>query len=126
MYIHIMNEYYKYNIIKIFGIGYSIILYFIYVILSIRLLNYIFNYDNISKLSLYKSIILFLLRLWFISILFYIARNYLIYIHFPFDKYYGYDHTKLKEINSGIFTLSLFGLFDANLRLLANNIIVYI
>ena len=121
-----MNKNLKFNIIKIFGIGYSIFLYFIYVILSIKLLNYIFNYKNINNFSLSKSIILFLLRLWFISILFYIARNYLIYIHFPFDKYYGYDHNKLKEINSGLFTLPLFGLFDANLRLLANNIILYI
>ena len=117
---------YKLYSVKFFGIGYSILLYFIYVVISIKLLNYIFNYNNINQYSLYKSIILFLLRLWFIGILFYIARNFLIYIHFPLDKLYGYDHPKLKEINSGLYTLPLFGLLDSNLRLLANNIILYL
>ena len=116
----------NYYIIKFFAIGFTIILYFIYIILSIKLLNYIFNYNNIKNYSLHKSIILFLLRLWLIGILYYIARNYLPFIPYPFNNYCGYNHSKLKEINSGLFMLPLFGLLDANLRLLANNIIVYI
>ncbi len=116
----------NYYIIKLLAIGFTIILLFLYVILCIKLLNYIFNYDNIKNYLLHKSIILFLLRLWLIGILYYIARNYLPFIPYPFNNYYKYDHSKLKEINTGLYILPLFGLLDANLRLLANNIIVYI
>lgn len=116
----------NFYIIKFFAIGFTILLYFIYIILSIKLLNYIFNYDNIIYYSPYKTITLFLLRLWFIAILYYIARNFLPLIPFPFDNCYGYDHSKLKEINAGLFMLPLFGLLDSKLRLLANNIIIYI
>lgn len=116
----------NFYLIKASGIAYIILLYFLYIILSIKFLNYIFDYNNIKDYTLHKSIILFLLRLWLIGVLYYIARNLLIYIPFPLDNFCGYKHDKLKEVNSGLFTLPLFGLLDANLRLLANNINIYI
>ena len=117
-----MNFYF----IKILGIGFTIIIYFIYIILCIKFMNYIFNYSDIKNYSIYKTLFLFLLRLWVIAILYYIARNLLIHIPFPLDNLYGYDSKKLKEINSGLFALPLIGLLDYNLRSLANNIIIYI
>ena len=98
----------NFYIIKFLAIGFTIILLFIYVILCIKLFNYIFNYDNIINYSLQKSIILLLLRLWLIGIIHYIARNYLPFIPYPFNNYYAYDHSKLKEINTGLFILPLF------------------
>ncbi len=116
----INNNNFKLKVTKFLGIGYSILLYFIYVIICIKILNIIFGNYYVNEYNIFKIIILFLIRLWLITIFVYLGKKSLKYIKFPLD---GYNHKYLKGLVTGI---SLFTMFDYNLRLLVNEIITKI
>ena len=90
---NLMDENSKLKTIKILDIGFTISIYFVYVILCIKIMNIVLDdYKDIKKYSNFKLLISFLIRLWLIGIFAYLGRNYLIYIKFPLDGYYNYDH----------------------------------
>jgi hypothetical protein len=100
--------------IKIIDIGFLTILYFT--------IGYIFSY-YVNKLyepfnpkqPHSNQYIIFLevcLQLFLIGIMVYIIRNLVALIPWPLDGVFGYDHKRVKELNSGGAALA-FGIFYA-------------
>lgn len=107
-----MNYYLKDFIIrniKIINIGWTNTFYFFTAIIVIHLLDLYygkFNEEEYENKSNMDICIEFLIYIWLISISIYIIRNVFISIPFPFDGYLGYNHMRVKEIQTAsIYTI---------------------
>jgi len=101
------------RIIKIFDIGYIAALYFILGIISIKLFDYVFGQYDPKKddaKSIYQIGFELIGMIWIFGIFIYIVRNIVAGIPSPFDKLFGFDHYKVKELGfSTVYTLILMG-----------------
>ncbi len=90
--------------------GYVTMIYFVLGIFLAKICDKClgnFDIEKEEKKPLYKSIIEFLLYIWFIGVVIYIVRNIIPLIPFPLDGMYGFKHLKVKEVTSGsVFAIS--------------------
>lgn len=106
-------------LIKMMDIGYIVLIYFILGITIAKLSDIIYGeYDaeadkDKSTVRLCAEIVG---MLWLDLILFYIVRNLVQWIPSPFHGLYGYDHFRLKELNSMVILFATYIYFQTNLR----------
>jgi hypothetical protein len=109
----------RFRFIKMMDIGYMVILYFMFGILLSKVTDVLFRVDTpeeLQKSSTTYIIVETIIMIWTNMILFYIARNVMELIPSPFDKLYGYDHSRLKEVtNTAVLGLTYI-YFQAGLR----------
>ena len=100
--------------IKIIDIGYITVLYFTFSVILAMLTDKImgkFNPDIEKQKSILRLTIEMVVTIWMYGVLIYIVRNIVGAIPFPLDTYHGFDHKKVKELNSAMvftFTYVLF------------------
>lgn len=105
--------------IKILDIGYATVIYFFLAIWTVPLLDRIlgkYNAVEESKKSTNKIIIEIVLRVWCIGVISYLARNLVPLIPFPLQGVYGFDHSRVKEVTSGVIFASYLATFDIVLQ----------
>jgi hypothetical protein len=103
--------------IKIIDIGYITTIYFcIGYIVSYYLNNLYENFDTNLKHDKFLLIIDIIKNIYIIGILFYIIRNIVSLVPFPFEGISGYQHTRVKELGSGGVALG-FAMFSCQLKL---------
>jgi hypothetical protein len=106
-------------LIKILDIGYIVVIYFILGITIAKLSDSIYGeYDaEVDKdKSTFRLCAEIVGMLWFDLILFYIVRNLVQWIPSPLNGIYGYDHFRLKELNSMVILFATYIYFQTNLR----------
>jgi hypothetical protein len=98
--------------LKIIDISIITILYFVIGFVSSYYINKMYSSIKINYRLLPKWVIFIEVcgQLAVIAILVYIIRNLINSIPLPFDGFYGYQHSRVKELNSGGIALG-FGLF---------------
>lgn len=98
--------------IKLLGISYVTIIYFLMGFLVAKGLDRILaDYDKINenKKPIWQVILEILVRLCLLGVLIYMARNIVERIPFPLDGVLGFDYKRLKELdNEFIFTIPVF------------------
>ena len=97
--------------IKLLGISFVTIIYFLLGFFSAKTLDFIFrseNKDDENKKPVWQVCAEILLRLSIFGILIYISRNIVERIPFPLDGVAGFHYLQLKELRSEIiFTIPL-------------------
>ena len=111
--------------IKIFDIGYLIVIYVFLAIICSKTTDFVFGKfkeeEEKNKSFLTLSIEL-IFSLWLYGILIYLIRNLVPLIPFPLDGFQGFDHSSVKEVgNATVFTF-IFLLYS---NLLRNKILYY-
>lgn len=106
-------------LIKIIDIGYIVVIYFILGITIAKLSDTIYGkYD--AEADKDKSTIRLCAEIagmmWLDLVLFYIIRNLVQWIPSPLHGIYGYDHFRLKELNSMVILFATYIYFHENLR----------
>jgi len=104
---------------KMLDIGYVVLIYFILGVTIAKLSDMIYGeYD--AEADKDKSIIRLCAEivgmLWLDLVLFYMVRNIVQWIPSPFHGIYGYDHYRLKELNSMVILFATYIYFQKNLR----------
>jgi hypothetical protein len=105
--------------VKILDIGVSTIVYFALALATVPILNkYIghYNAEEEDKKSTKRIVLEICLRLWCIGVLSYVVRNVYPLIPWPFDGVYGYQHSRVKEVTSGVIYASYLATFDTTLQ----------
>jgi hypothetical protein len=106
-------------LIKIIDIGYIVVIYFILGITIAKLSDTIYGEYNAEvdkDKSTFRLCAEIVSMMWLDLILFYIVRNLVHWIPSPFHGIYGYDHFRLKELNSMVILFATYIYFHANLR----------
>ena len=117
------SNYYSFLMVKILSIGYYSMIYFIFGFSISLLLNYLMpSINNIDKederkaIKILKIIAEILINFALIGISFYFVRKLVKnYIPFPLDSLYGFDKSKLKEIQGGIIIATIYMSFQTKL-----------
>ena len=117
--------------IKIFDIGYITILYIAlsitFAILTDKIMGE-FDAKKEGKKSKLRLTIELILTVWLYGVLIYFVRNVVGFIPFPLDGFHGFEHKKVKELNSATvftFTYVLFSKFiKAKLSFYYDNIVI--
>ena len=116
--------------VKLLGISFVTVIYFLLGFLSAKSLDLFFNHYDKNKddknQPIWQVFLEIIVRLCFLGILIYIARNLVECIPFPLNGVAGFDYFKLKELNSEfIFTIPLFIFhenFISKLKLIYNRL----
>ena len=99
--------------IKMLDIGIITIIYFVigyFVSWGVNKIYYNFNpNEHPNKILIFLEICM---QIFVIGILMYIIRNIVQFIPFPLEGFYGYQHSRIKELSSGGIASS-FGVFYA-------------
>ena len=111
--------------VKLLGISYVTIIYFLLGFSIAKGLDYVtakFNKETENKKAIWQILLEILLRLCVLGILIYIARNLIRLIPFPLNGVAGFDYFRLKELdNEFIFTIPIF-IFHTNFNLKMENL----
>jgi type IV secretory pathway TrbL component len=75
------------------------------------------NRQNLKKKPFYRIVLELILFFWFVGIFWYIARNIVPLIPFPFDGIFGYDHFKVKELHSATLFATMLLLMSKNYKI---------
>lgn len=92
-----------FRLIKILDIGYVTLLYFLLAIITAVLLDKLYgNYDESAekKKSTGRKALDLIGMIWLNGVIIYLVRNLLPFIPSPFNGIYGFEHNRLKEIDS--------------------------
>ena len=114
------SNYYSFLMVKILSIGYYSMIYFIFGFSISLLLNYLMpstdKEDERKAIKILKIIAEILINFALIGISFYFVRKLVKnYIPFPLDSLYGFDKSKLKEIQGGIIIATIYMSFQTKL-----------
>jgi predicted neutral ceramidase superfamily lipid hydrolase len=109
------------RLIEIIDICYITLLFvsFAYIIAKIldKLFDKIFGKIHIKKkYSQFRIFSEIVIQLIITCIMAYLARNLIQSIPFPLNNYYGFDHLKVKEVNSGAVLNMFLVAFQSNLQ----------
>jgi hypothetical protein len=91
------------RLIKVIDIGYITLIYFAIAFLVVSALNEFygeFNAEQENKKPVYQIVLEIVGMLWINGILIYTVRNLVAYVPFPLDNYYGFQHSKVKELST--------------------------
>jgi hypothetical protein len=115
------NKEFEMIIIKIIDIGYITCIYFSVAYISAKYLDKLFNkmlgkIDPKKKYSKMHIIIDILIQTAITGIISYIGKNLIQIIPFPLNQYHGFDHMRVKEVNSGALLTSFLVMFQTNLQ----------
>ena len=107
------------RLIKIADIGYVTVLFFAVAIAFANLLDYLFvmwfGKEN-EKKSTTRILLELLCQIIFTGIFSYLGRNIIHFVSSPFNGLYGFDHFKVKEVNSGALLTMLMVIFQNSLQ----------
>lgn len=101
--------------IKILDIGYSTLCYFALALATIPLLDKLLGHYNAAeeeKKSTRRIVLEISLRIWLIGVLAYFVRNLFPLIPWPLEGVYGFQHSRVKEVTSGVVYASYLASFD--------------
>lgn len=111
--------------VKLLGISYVTIIYFLLGFSIAKGLDYVtekFNKETENKKTFWQILFEITLRLCILGILIYIARNLVRSIPFPLNGIAGFDYFRLKELdNEFIFTIPIF-IFHTNFNAKMENL----
>jgi len=111
--------------VKLLGISYVTIIYFLLGFSTAKGLDYVtakFNKETENKKAIWQILLEIALRLCVLGILIYIARNLIRLIPFPLNGVAGFDYFRLKELdNEFIFTIPIF-IFHTNFNAKMENL----
>jgi hypothetical protein len=108
--------------IKMIDLGFVVTIYILLGFIVAKLLDKIegpVNREKIKKKPYYRIVLELILFFWFVGIFWYIVRNIVPFIPFPFDGIFGYDHYKLKELHSATLFATMLLLMSKNYKLKA-------
>ena len=89
------------RLIKIIDLGFIISIYGIGGLVFAKLLDKIYErFDKAKTKTLVRNIIEMFLMLWVTGVVIYIFRNIIRMIPSPFHGLYGFDHNRVKELES--------------------------
>ena len=107
------------RLIKIADIGYVTVLFFAVAIAFANLLDNLFvmwfGKEN-EKKSTARILFELLCQIVFTGIFSYLGRNIIHFVSSPFNGLYGFDHFKVKEVNSGALLTMLMVIFQNSLQ----------
>jgi len=106
-------------LIKILDIGFIVVIYFILGITIAKLSDTIYGKYNAEvdkDKSTFRLCAEIVSMMWLDLILFYIVRNLVHWIPSPLHGIHGYDHFRLKELNSMVILFATYIYFHSNLR----------
>ena len=104
--------------IKITDIGYITVIYFVsafYVSMFIDKLLGKFDPEIADKTSTTRLLFECIFHVWCLGVLTYAVKNIVELIPFPLDGIYGYDHRRLKELDSAAIFSVIIIVFQKNL-----------
>ena len=94
----------SYKLIKILAIGYVTVINMFIALFCAKVTDKYSRKIKLNKNKLFLTIEI-ILMIWIYGVMIYVVRNIVKIIPFPFDGYYGFNHSTLKELNSSyIFT----------------------
>jgi hypothetical protein len=105
--------------VKLIDIGLVTVYFFVLGIVVAKVFDYAygdFNADNYKDYSNIRLFIEIVLHLFLLGVVAYVMRNIVELIPFPFEKFAGFRHERLKELEGGPVMAIVLILFQKNLQ----------